>query len=528
MFNPFESLPNESLWDDTEGDGGVSLVQLEELVPDTPTATVSPDTPVVYDESSHIAQIEKRVVAAVVQGSTILSVRGMLRPELLTPSPSKDVYGAVYELADDTSSMSVDLVASKMKKMGTFTADTDAFLRDIVLDPAQPEELGGLVQEIIAEGTRRNALTALNRGKVRLVDPTQSPQESIASLLFDIDALNNASSKTVTGGEAYELMLQEYEDDTSTLRFGIPELDRKCSLYPGTVNIIGGAPGDGKSTLAGDIIRRNCLHDGVPTHVFSLEMDPSMYQRRLVAAEFSIPYMDILRKNLSGSDYSAFVTGKERFDNAPLTFTDDFSASFESIISEVRLRAVRDGVKLFVFDHVGLIQVAAMASATEFERISYISRKLKMLASELGVVFIVVSQFNREGTKRTRPTISDLRGSSSLEQDADTVLMLYRPKEEGKTLGTELILGKNRRGVTGTVMVDTELQYQRFGIMHVPGWIVPESESKKIMELYDQLDTPNPDKATLLEFASAVGIKSEGVNDWLLEDDEEWANVCKG
>ena len=101
-------------------------------------------------------------------------------------------------------------------------------------------------------------------------------------------------------------------------------------------------------------------------------------------------------------------------------------------------------------------------------------------------------------------------------------------RDRGKNLGTELILGKNRRGVTGTVMVDTELQYQRFGIMHVPGWIVPESESKKIMELYDQLDTPSPDKATLLEFASAVGIESVGANDWLLEEDEEWANVFKG
>ncbi|MFC9941237.1 replicative DNA helicase [Nocardiopsis alba] len=226
---------------------------------------------------------------------------------------------------------------------------------------------------------------------------------------------------------------------------------------PGQVVIIGARPAVGKSVLAADWARFNALHRGVGTAFFSLEMTRLELGQRVMAAEANVLLERLRSKTLEEADWQRVMAVKGVWDRAPLWMSDDFNISLPHMRSRLRKLTRTQKIDLVVVDYLQLMEGAA--SENRQQEISKISRGLKKLAKEFGVVVVVLSQLNRGSTQRSdkRPQISDLRESGSIEQDADVVILLdredTRDKESPRAGEIDLLVEKNRNGAGGREVV---------------------------------------------------------------------------
>lgn len=234
-----------------------------------------------------------------------------------------------------------------------------------------------------------------------------------------------------------------------------PELDDRMSggLHPGRVYLVAGRPGSGKS-LIGLNLAQYAAELGHPALVVSAEMRSMEITTRLMAAGGHAEYGELTRRHIS--DYTNGATRKYFADHGgmPLHIADRPDVTVESIASTARTFKRQHGLDVLVVDYLQLI-AATDRSVIREQQVAHISRSLKLLSAELNCALVLLAQLNRNNTKENRkPLVSDLRESGSLEQDADMVALLHHTEKEGQPTGeVELIVGKNRQGPTGSVML---------------------------------------------------------------------------
>ena len=242
-------------------------------------------------------------------------------------------------------------------------------------------------------------------------------------------------------------------------------------LGPGQLVVIGARPGVGKTTVGLDIARHAALRHGVPTYVASLEMSRDELMLRLLAAEGRVR-LDALQKQAGGqaalNDDEWQRVGRATAtlgDAAHLVLDDQPATTVARLRAELRRMARRDQApRLVVVDYLQLMrapQVGRRAPETRQLELAEISRGLKLLAKELKVPVVAVSQLNRGVEMRAdkRPQLSDLRESGAIEQDADVVILLHRDDERPGEM--DLIVAKHRNGPTATVRVAWQGHYGR-------------------------------------------------------------------
>nr|WP_040428584.1 replicative DNA helicase [Corynebacterium ulceribovis] len=249
---------------------------------------------------------------------------------------------------------------------------------------------------------------------------------------------------------------------------GFTELDALTNgLHAGQMIIIAARPGVGKSTIALDMMRSASIAHKQTSVIFSLEMSRTEIMMRLLSAEAKIKLADMRGGRLKDSDWSALAKRVGEIADAPLFIDDSPNMTMMEIRSKARQLKQQHDLKLIVVDYLQLMSSGKKVESRQQE-VSEFSRQLKLLAKELEVPLIAISQLNRgpENRPDKRPQTADLRESGSLEQDADMVMLLYRPdmaEPESPLAGqAEIILAKHRGGPTGTVRVAQQLQYSRF------------------------------------------------------------------
>jgi replicative DNA helicase len=279
---------------------------------------------------------------------------------------------------------------------------------------------------------------------------------------------------------------------------GFTRLDRQCSgLHPGDLFIVAARPGMGKTSLvlnmalnvaAARVVREAADEDyfetpaeepGYGVLFCSLEMPKEQLAARLLASEARVDMASIRGGNMSREDWSKLTEAASRLARLPLWLDDtpaltllDLRAKIRRLHAEVTRgeSSVRArGIGLIVVDYLQLMQGRRDAGSREQE-ISELSRGLKQLAKEMKVPVIALSQLNRavetRTTKDKRPQLSDLRESGAIEQDADTILFIYRDDyyfRDSETKGTaEIIIAKQRNGPTGTVLTKFTASCTRF------------------------------------------------------------------
>ena len=262
---------------------------------------------------------------------------------------------------------------------------------------------------------------------------------------------------------------QQIGDVTGTPT-GFTDFDNiTTGLHKDNLIILAARPAMGKTALALNIAQNVAIRNGQPVAIFSLEMGAESLVERMLSAEGLIPSYHIRTGNLTESEWRRMILAQEQLANGNI-FIDDTAGI---MISEIRSRAKRlsqetGGLGLIVIDYLQLI--TGRGRENRQQEVSEISRQLKILAKELKVPVIALSQLSRGVEQRNdkRPVLSDLRESGSIEQDADIVAFLYREayynreEQEEPDNVTELILEKNRHGSLGTVRLFFHKEYAKF------------------------------------------------------------------
>ena len=221
------------------------------------------------------------------------------------------------------------------------------------------------------------------------------------------------------------------------------------------------------SALALDFARSATIRHGMPTVVFSLEMGRNEITMRLLSAEARVP-MNIMRTGqMSDDDWTRLARRMSEVADAPLFIDDSPNMSLMEIRAKCRRLKQRHDLKLVIIDYLQLMSSPGKVESRQQE-VSAMSRSLKLLAKELEVPVIALSQLNRGPEQRQdkKPMLSDLRESGSIEQDADVVILLHREdayeRESPRAGEADLIVAKHRNGPTATVTVAFQGHYSRF------------------------------------------------------------------
>ncbi|HSO55907.1 MAG TPA: replicative DNA helicase, partial [Actinomycetes bacterium] len=224
------------------------------------------------------------------------------------------------------------------------------------------------------------------------------------------------------------------------------------------------------STFGLDVARHAAVRAGVPTVVFSLEMSKTELVQRLMCAECTVDMQRLRTGRMEESDWTRLTRSLGKLADAPLFIDDSPGTTMMEIRAKCRRLRQRHGLGLVVVDYLQLMQSSKRFESRQQE-VSEISRSLKLLAKELEVPVIAISQLSRQPEARSdkKPMLSDLRESGALEQDADMVLFIYRDdlydSESPRKGEADLILSKHRNGPTDTVTVTFQGQYSRFAPM---------------------------------------------------------------
>ena len=262
---------------------------------------------------------------------------------------------------------------------------------------------------------------------------------------------------------------QKVGDVTGTST-GFTDFDQiTTGLHEDNLIIIAARPAMGKTAFALNIAQNVAKSSDKAVAIFSLEMGAESLVERMLSAEGLIPSYHVRTGNLSESEWRRMISAQERLAKGKI-FIDD-TAGIR--ISEIRSKAKRlaqenGGLGLIVIDYLQLIE--GRGRENRQQEVSEISRQLKIIAKELKVPVIALSQLSRGVDQRNdkRPILSDLRESGSIEQDADIVAFLYREayykrdEQEESDNVTELILEKNRHGSLGTVQLYFLKEYAKF------------------------------------------------------------------
>jgi replicative DNA helicase len=276
-------------------------------------------------------------------------------------------------------------------------------------------------------------------------------------------------------GEVVKTALDEIEamaskkGDVDAIPTGIFELDKVLNkLHPGEMIVIAARPGLGKSTFALNIAREAALKKKKSTVLFSLEMSKSEIAMRLLSAEAGVELSTIRSGDIRGNWDKLGKTHINLID-APL-FIDESAdnVSIVNIRSKARKLKQNNDLQLIIIDYLQLMSSAKRVESRQQE-VSEFSRSLKLLAKELKVPVVVLSQLNRGPEQRTdkKPKLSDLRESGSIEQDADVVLLIHRDldnADEMKAFQAEILVAKQRNGPMGvSIPVLFQGKFSRFG-----------------------------------------------------------------
>ncbi|MGB5952146.1 MAG: replicative DNA helicase [Ornithinimicrobium sp.] len=264
----------------------------------------------------------------------------------------------------------------------------------------------------------------------------------------------------------------EFASGTSGEMVGVPtgftDLDELTNgLHPGQMVIVAARPAVGKSTFALDVARSAAIKHNIPTVVFSLEMSRTEITMRLLAAESEIALQKMRKGNMEDRDWTKLAETQGRLQDLPLFIDDSPNMALMEIRAKCRRLKQRHNLKLVIVDYLQLMSSGKRVESRQQE-VAEFSRALKLLAKELEVPVIALSQLNRGPEQRVdkKPQMSDLRESGSIEQDADVVILLHREsmyeRESPREGEADVIVAKHRNGPTDTVVVAFQGHYSRF------------------------------------------------------------------
>ena len=387
------------------------------------------------------------------------------------------VYAAVLDLYGRGEPADAVMVAGELTKSGEIARiGGAAYLHDLVSSvptAANASYYARIVSEratlrrMVTAGTRIVQMGYAGEGDVYdLVDRAQAEVYDLTSGRTSEDylPLRDIFEPTINEIEA----IAAHNGQMVGVPAGFTDLDALTNgLHPGQLVIVAARPAIGKSTLGLDLARSASVKNGLTSVIFSLEMARNEIVMRLMSAEAQIPLAHMRAGTMSDADWQKVARKTGAIIEAPLFIDDSPNMSMMEIRAKCRRLKQKHDLRLVIVDYLQLMSSGKRVESRQQE-VAEFSRALKLLAKELEVPVIAISQLNRGPEQRQdkKPMMSDLRESGSLEQDADVVILLHREdayeKESARAGEADFIVAKHRNGPTATITVAFQGHYSRF------------------------------------------------------------------
>lgn len=317
-------------------------------------------------------------------------------------------------------------------------------------------------------------LQIVQRALSSTYDPAQDLPAAQAALDHAVGVTTAGQSNALHDLLPEVVDLIEHPENATGIPTGLDDLDLIYpGMAPGQLIVVGARPAVGKSTMALTFARNAAVRLGEPTLVCSLEMSRQEVVQRLISADATVDLTRIMRGECTEDDWERITRSLDRLRAAPMRIDDTPGLTLSGIRSKARAHA-RKGLRVLVIDYLQLMSTGK--SESRQVAVDELARGLKVLAKELGVAVVLLSQLNRNLEQRQdkRPALSDLRESGAIENHADVVLLLHRPEmhqagDDLKRSGEcDVIIAKHRNGKTGTIPVAWQGHYAR--AVSMTGW----------------------------------------------------------
>ena len=422
-------------------------------------------------------QAEQAVLGLMlVDKDAVLTVIEMLKPNDFYKPEHEEIYAAILDLYEASKAIDLLTLKEQLRLRGKYDIINGfeylVSLTSPMYSVANVEYYAEIVREkstlrkliksanIISQESydaKEDAITITEKAEKEIFNIIQHKENSYA-LIKDVlvDTFDNLEK------------LASQEEGIIGIPSGFADLDSKTlGFLPGQLVIVAARPAMGKSAFALNILTNAAIKSNKSVVYFSLEMGKEELVNRILSAESMVDSSKIRSGKLEDEDWISLTNASGTLSEAKIILDD--SAGFSPIELRARCRKLKMeyDIGLVVIDYLQLMD-ASKNNASRQADISEISRSLKVLAREIGVPIIALSQLSRAPEQRPdhRPMLSDLRESGSIEQDADMVMFLYRddyynPDTDKKNVA-EVILAKNRAGSTGTAELLWLGQYTKF------------------------------------------------------------------
>ena len=416
-----------------------------------------------------------------VDKDAVISAVEVLKADDFYREDNKEIYAAMFELYSLGKHIDMITVQDQLTLRGTIEkvggTEYIAMLIDNVPTTSNIESYVKIVEEksIIRQLIKAaNNILKLGYAQTEEVDALiEKAEKDIFDIMQNRNSKGYASIKEilVSTFDQIEEMFQN-KNKVSGLETGFVDLDSKISgLNKSDLLIVAARPAMGKSAFVLNIASFVAMHLKVPTMIFSLEMSKEQMVNRILCSESEVDSMKVRNADLSSEDWLKLGEASGRLSEVPLYIDDTPGMSSAELRAKWRKAKLEKDIGLVIIDYLQLME-SKNKSPSRQQEISEISRSLKILAKELSVPVIALSQLSRATESRVdhRPMLSDLRESGAIEQDADIVMFLHRedyynPETEKKNVA-EVIVAKNRSGSTGTVELAWLGQYTKFANLY--------------------------------------------------------------
>lgn len=391
------------------------------------------------------------------------------------------IYSAILNLYNRSQPIDVITLRAELSSMGKLDSvgglEYIAELPEKVPTTSNVEQYIRIVEE---KSILRNLIKTANDIITLGYDPTQEVESIIDSSekkIFEVMQRKNqkgySSIKDILVDTFTELeQLYNRKQHVTGVPTGFVDLDYKTAgLHKSDLILVAARPAMGKSAFALNIATNAAVRANVPVMIFSLEMSKEQMANRILCSEAMVDSNKVRTGTLEDDDWAKLAEASGIISESQIYIDDTPGISIMEIRAKCRKMKLEHNIGLVVIDYLQLVQGSGKRGASREQEIAEISRSLKILAKEIEVPVIALSQLSRAPEQRPdhRPMLSDLRESGAIEQDADIVMFLYRDdyyNEDSEDKGlAEVIVAKHRAGSTGTVKLVWLGNYTKFANM---------------------------------------------------------------
>ena len=416
----------------------------------------------------HDIEAEQAVLGSMLTDKdAVISAIEVLKEEDFYRTDNRAIYEAILNLYNRAEPIDIITVKAELESIGKFEQVGGltylASLPDKVPTTANAMKYIKIVEE---KSTLRNLIKTANEIIELGYDPTEDVEdimESAEKKIFDI--MQNKDKKGYAPiqdilVESFNQLEELYnrKQHITGVPSGFIELDYKTAGFHGSdLVLIAARPAMGKSAFALNIATNAAVRANVPVVIFSLEMSKEQMVNRILCSEAMVDSNKVRTGKLEEDDWTKLAGSIGPLSDSEIYIDDTPGISVSEIRAKCRKLKLEKNIGMVLIDYLQLVQGSNKRNGSREQEISEISRSLKILAKELNVPVIALSQLSRAVEQRPdhRPMLSDLRESGAIEQDADIVMFLYRDdyynKESEKKDIAEVIIAKHRGGSLGTV-----------------------------------------------------------------------------